>query len=84
MASRSSRCGSLIVTLYLAIRRNRADMRVLLGSFALLVLIGSTGPWGANSVSISSQFGRLVGYFDSEKLLTPDGKIVEPSSQDQR
>lgn len=65
-----------IVTLYLAIRRNRADMRVLLGSFALLVLIGSTGPWGANSVSIGSQFDRLVGFLEKEKLLTPDGKIV--------
>ena len=67
-----------IVTLYLAIRRNRADMRVLLGSIALLLLIGSTGPWGANSVSISSQFARLVGFHESEKLLTPDGKIVDP------
>lgn len=65
-----------IVTLYLAIRRNRADMRVLLGSFALLVLIGSTGPWGANSVSIGSQFSRLVDFLGKEKLLTPDGKIV--------
>jgi hypothetical protein len=67
-----------IVTLYLAIRRNRADMRVLLGSFALLVLIGSVGPWGANSVSINSQFARLEGFLASEKLLTPDGKIIDP------
>ncbi len=65
-----------IVTLYLAVRRNRADMRVLIGSFALLVLLGSTGPWGANSVSIASQFGRLVAFLQSEKLLTPDGHIV--------
>ncbi|MGE0240985.1 MAG: DUF4153 domain-containing protein [Parvibaculaceae bacterium] len=65
------------VTLYLAIRRNRADMRALLGSFALLVLIGSVGPWGANSVSISSQFGRLVDFLHSEKLLTPEGRIVD-------
>ncbi|MGE3872495.1 MAG: DUF4153 domain-containing protein [Parvibaculaceae bacterium] len=74
-----------IVTLYLAVRRNRADMRVLLGSFALLVLIGSAGPWGANSVSIESQFGRLTGYLVSEKLLSPDGKIVEqiPKLSDQ-
>jgi hypothetical protein len=74
-----------IVTLYLAIRRNRADMRVLLGSFALLVLLSSVGPWGANSISIGSQFGRLVGYLNSEKLLTPDGKIVEqiPKLSDQ-
>jgi hypothetical protein len=66
-----------LVTLYLAIRRNRADMRALLGSFAILVLIGSAGPWGANSVSIESQFGRLVGYFQSEKLLTPENKIID-------
>ncbi|MFZ5674895.1 MAG: DUF4153 domain-containing protein [Pseudomonadota bacterium] len=66
-----------LVTLYLAIRRNRADMRALLGSFAVLVLIGSAGPWGANNLSIESQFGRLVGYFESEKLLTPEGKIVD-------
>ncbi|MGE0007360.1 MAG: DUF4153 domain-containing protein [Parvibaculaceae bacterium] len=74
-----------IVTFYLAVRRNRADMRVLLGSFALLVLIGSVGPWGANSVSIASQFGRLVGFLDSEKLLTPDGRIVDqvPKLSDQ-
>jgi hypothetical protein len=66
-----------LVTLYLAFRRNRADMRVLLGSFALLVLIGSVGPWGSNSVSIASQFSRLTSYLTSEKLLTPEGKIVD-------
>jgi hypothetical protein len=65
-----------IVTLYLAIRRNRADMRMLLGSFALLVLVGSAGPLGANSVSIASQFGRLLGFFEEEKLLMPDGHII--------
>ncbi len=67
-----------LVMLYLAIRRNRADMRALLGSFAVLVLIGSAGPWGANSVSIESQFGRLTGFFQSEKLLTPENKIIDP------
>lgn len=64
------------VMFYLATRRNRADMRALLGSFAVLVLIGSAGPWGANGVSIESQFGRLVGLFTTEKVLTPDGRIV--------
>lgn len=74
-----------LVTLYLAIRRNRADMRVLLGSLAILLLIGSVGPWGANHVSIGSQFGRLIGFLESEKLLTPEGKIVEkiPKLSDQ-
>lgn len=66
-----------LVALYLAFRRNRADMRVLLGGFALLALIGSVGPWGSNSVSIASQFSRLTDYLSSEKLLTPEGKIVD-------
>jgi len=66
-----------LVTIYLALRRNRADMRVLLGSFALLVLIGSAGPWGANSLSIGSQFSRLASYLEREKLLTPGGRIVD-------
>ncbi len=66
-----------IVTLYLALRRNQADMRVLLGSLAVLLLLGSTGPMGANSQSIASQFSRLMGYLESEKLLTSEGKIVD-------
>jgi hypothetical protein len=70
-----------LVTLYLVIRRNRADMRALLGSFALLVLLGSVGPWGVNSVSIASQFARLEGFLASEKLLTPDRRITDPLPQ---
>lgn len=68
---------AVIVTAYLAFRRNRADMRLLLGSFAVLVLLGSAGPWGATNISLGSQFERLVGFLNSEKLLTPEGKIVD-------
>ncbi|MGE3832754.1 MAG: hypothetical protein AB7F76_17325, partial [Parvibaculaceae bacterium] len=68
----------VIVAAYLAIRRNRADMRLILGSLAVLLLVGSTGPWGANSISINSQYGRLIAALESEHLLTPDGKIVDP------
>jgi hypothetical protein len=68
----------VIVTAYLAIRRNRADMRLILGSLALLLLIGSTGPWGANSISINSQFNRLITWLDNEKLLTAERKVVDP------
>ena len=68
----------VIVTAYLAIRRNRADMRLLLGSLAILLLVGSVGPWGANSVSINSQFDRLVATFNKENLLTAEGRIADP------
>ena len=65
------------VTFYLAMRHNRADMRVVLGSLAVLVLIGSAGPWGVNNVSIESQFARLVRYVQAEGLLTQEGRIVD-------
>jgi hypothetical protein len=67
-----------VVTLYLAIRRNRADMRLLLGSFALLVLIGAAGPWGANGVTIADQLARLIKLFDENKIVDASGHIADP------
>ena len=43
------------LTAYLAFRRNRADMRAILGGIAVLLLLGSAGPLGANGLTISSQ-----------------------------
>jgi len=65
-----------IVTLYLAIRRNRADMRMLLGSFAVLALISSVGPWGANGLTIRDQFARLNELFAANKMVDADLKLV--------
>ncbi len=67
-----------IVTLYLAVRRNRADMRMLLGSFAVLVLIGAGGPWGANGLTISDQFARLTSLLSTNKMLGDDMRVVDP------
>ena len=66
-----------LIGLYLAWRRNRADLRFIIGSLGVLLILGSFGPWGANSVSVRSQFARL------EKMLTEngvlkDGRIVQP------
>jgi hypothetical protein len=66
-----------IVTLYLAIRRNRADMRMLLGSFAVLVLIGAGGSWGANGLTISDQFARLSKLLADNKIVGEDQRLVE-------
>ena len=64
--------GALV--LYLAIRRNRADMRAILGAVGVLLVIGSVGPMGANGLTISSQFKRLVALLETSGVLK-DGKI---------
>ena len=62
------------LVLYLAIRRNRADMRAILGAVGVLLVIGSVGPMGANGLTISSQFKRLVALLETSGVLK-DGKI---------
>ena len=63
------------LTAYLAFRRNRADMRAILGGIAVLLLVGSAGPIGANGLTISSQVKRLADIFEANGLFK-DGKAV--------
>ncbi|MEQ1520998.1 MAG: DUF4153 domain-containing protein [Aestuariivirga sp.] len=63
------------LTAYLAFRRNRADMRAILGGIAVLLLLGSAGPMGANGLTISSQVKRLAAIFENNGLFK-DGKAV--------
>jgi len=63
------------LVLYLAIRRNRADMRAILGAMAVLLLVGSVGPMGANGLTVSSQLARLVALLERAGMLK-DGKLV--------
>lgn len=65
------------ITAYLAFRRNRADMRAILGGIAILLLVGSIGPFGANGVTITSQIDRLAQLLEANGLLK-DGKAVSP------
>lgn len=60
---------------YLGFRRSHADIRAILGSCALLLLIGATGPWGANNTSIASQFARLERLLQDNGVLK-DGRLV--------
>jgi hypothetical protein len=53
-------------------------MRLLLGSFAVLVLIGAAGPWGANGVTISDQFARLTRLLGDNKVVDAAGHIADP------
>ena len=63
------------LTAYLAFRRNRADMRTILGGIAVLLLLGSAGPMGANGLTISSQVKQLAAIFEFNGLFK-DGKAV--------
>ena len=60
---------------YLAIRRNRADMRAILGTVGVLLLLGSVGPMGANGLTASSQFARLAALLESNGVIK-DGKLT--------
>jgi hypothetical protein len=62
---------------YLALRRNQADMRAILGGLAVLLLAGSFGPWGAHGVTIASQYGRLAELLERKGLLR-NNLVVEP------
>ena len=68
------------LTAYLAFRRNRADMRAILGGIAVLLLVGSAGPLGANGLTISSQVPRFAAFLETNGLLK-DGKAVTPSTK---
>jgi hypothetical protein len=67
---------AVIVFAYLTIRRNTADIRVVLGSAAALLLVGSFGPLSANSLTIRSQIPRLEALLTEAGLLK-DGRIQE-------
>jgi Domain of unknown function (DUF4153) len=64
-----------LVFVYLVLRRNRADMRVILGAAAALLLLGSFGPQGAYSTTGVSQFSRLKNFLDSKGVLK-DGTVI--------
>lgn len=65
------------LALYLAIRRNRADMRAILGAAAAVLLVGAAGPWGANGMTITSQVSRLAALLETYGVLK-DGTVTAP------
>lgn len=77
------RYGVFLVAVWLAsaavywlVRREEADIRLLLGGLAVLLIIGSFGPWGAKETSAASQATRLIGLLEAEQALTPEGKLL--------
>jgi hypothetical protein len=71
---------------YLTWRRNRADMRAIVGSAAVLLLVGSFGPLGAFSTTAVSQVARLKVALEKIGALK-NGKVVGSpiaASQDEK
>ena len=60
---------------YLALKRRRAESRVILATLGALLLAASFGPWGARDLSVSSQIARLAeilqehGYLQGNRLV---------------
>jgi hypothetical protein len=68
------------ITAYFGYRRNRADMRAILGALAVLLLIGSTGPMGAYGLTIKSQVPRLEAFLSAHGLIA-NGKAIKSTSR---
>jgi Domain of unknown function (DUF4153) len=71
---------AIIVFAYLLLRRRSADMRVLIGSAAVLLLVTSFGPWGAYGVTARDQNARLTALLEQAGALK-DGKFVKKLSE---
>jgi hypothetical protein len=66
--------GALIIAfLY---QRRSIDIRQIVGSLAIMTLVTSIGPWGAHTLSIHDQFGRLESLLSKHGFLT-NGKLTE-------
>jgi Domain of unknown function (DUF4153) len=76
-----------ILFAYLLIRRNKGDMRVVIGTMSALLLAGSFGPWGAYAVTARDQMARLnaifadVGFVRDNKLVLPPPSMASEKRQ---
>jgi Domain of unknown function (DUF4153) len=71
---------------YLMLRRSFADMRVIIGGAAALLLAGSFGPLGAVRTTIDSQLARF-DHFLNDNAMLENGKLktlLPPLAQDKK
>ncbi len=67
-----------LVFSYLLVRRKAADMRVLIGAAAVLLLGASFGPFGAYGMTANSQYARFVALMERNGMLQ-NGLVVKPA-----
>jgi hypothetical protein len=58
-------------------RRGKIDIRLIMASLAIVMLIGSVGPWGARMISARDQYARLESLLVRHGVLK-EGKLAEP------
>jgi hypothetical protein len=63
-----------LVCVYLMLRRSFADMRVIIGGAAALLVLGSFGPFGALGLTVSSQMARFDKFL-TENAMLENGKL---------
>ncbi|MEO4044711.1 DUF4153 domain-containing protein [Hoeflea sp. CAU 1731] len=62
-----------------AIRRQKVQLRVVIATLAIMLMLASFGPWGAADVSVRDQFGRLVALLEENQILV-DGRLTLPNT----
>ncbi|WP_169054051.1 DUF4153 domain-containing protein [Nitratireductor sp. XY-223] len=63
-----------VLVIGFALRSSSIGPRLIIGSLSALLLVASFGPWGADQVSVRSQFSRLIVILQEAGYLS-DGKI---------
>ncbi len=67
-----------VVGVATGVRGQKADLRLIPASLALLVALASFGPWGMAGWSVRNQVSGLVTHLEAAGLVR-DGKVVDPA-----
>ncbi|MEP3276264.1 MAG: DUF4153 domain-containing protein [Stappiaceae bacterium] len=76
----------LLIVWYL-LRSRSVQPRILVGTLSAILIAASFGPWSATSISVASQYQRLIslmqtaGYFDGDALKVPDNIETSVSNE---
>jgi hypothetical protein len=62
---------------FAVLRRGKIDIRLIMASLAIIMVMGSIGPWGARTISAKDQFARLESLLVGHGLLK-EGKLADP------
>jgi hypothetical protein len=63
---------------YLGSAHGRMDLRVIPASLAIGLVLSSFGPWGADAISVRSQFAQLLDVLNGQNLLSDGHLKLDP------
>ncbi|MDA4844620.1 DUF4153 domain-containing protein [Hoeflea sp. E7-10] len=64
---------AIVLVVWCAARSSKIGPRLIIGLLSVFLLLSSFGPWGANSVSVRSQYARLIVLLQEAGLLRDGG-----------